>query len=40
MFGLSGLGKLNMGLHSQVNAKPESSSKMWDQPLRSQIKRK
>lgn len=39
LFGLSGLGKLNMGLHSQINAKPQSSTKMWDRPLRSQIKR-
>ena len=40
MYGKSGLGKLNTGLHNQVNAKPQSSTKMWDQSLRSQMKRK
>lgn len=40
MFSKSGLGKLNMGLHSQINAKPQSSTKMWDQSLRSQMRNK
>lgn len=29
---------VHMGLHEQVNAHPNSSTKLWDQTLKSQVK--
>lgn len=37
IFALSGIAGLWKGIHDQVDAKPESSSKLWDVSLRHQV---